>query len=207
MSSNTNRITLDEARALAGLLMGRLAPHCKTIQIVGSVRRQRPTIGDIELLIAPIRDEAFDLFGQVATDTHDHTHDAITRQQHAWDLTPRHDAHGKTKWGLKYKAAQFRGFPVDLFFVTEPAQWGVISLLRTGSADWAHRLVTPVEQDCFNRDSRKHLGKGWMPAGLFCHKGAICRANTGEIIPTPHEQDVFDLLAQRYVAPEDREIP
>ena len=42
-----------QARAVAESLCTLLAPNCLRVVIVGSIRREKPTVGDIELLILP----------------------------------------------------------------------------------------------------------------------------------------------------------
>jgi DNA polymerase/3'-5' exonuclease PolX len=48
MSTTTERIPLAAADAIAADVLAQLQPHCERIAIAGSVRRRRPTIGDIE---------------------------------------------------------------------------------------------------------------------------------------------------------------
>ena len=56
-----------EAASLTKTLIEDLNPHVERIQVVGSVRRRRPHVSDIELLIEP-RMVVADLFGGLALD-------------------------------------------------------------------------------------------------------------------------------------------
>ena len=47
------RIPLNEAHAIAAEIITVLAPHCRRIEIAGSIRRQRPEVGDIEIVGIP----------------------------------------------------------------------------------------------------------------------------------------------------------
>ncbi len=53
MSTTTHKIPLAHAQKLANRLVELLAPHCERIQIAGSIRREKPEIGDIEIVCAP----------------------------------------------------------------------------------------------------------------------------------------------------------
>lgn len=44
---------LEKARAIAEELKGLLEPVCNRITIAGSIRRQKPDVGDVELLVIP----------------------------------------------------------------------------------------------------------------------------------------------------------
>ena len=43
-------IPLAKARGFAQIIAARLAPYCERIEIAGSIRRKRETVGDIELV-------------------------------------------------------------------------------------------------------------------------------------------------------------
>jgi hypothetical protein len=66
------RIPLARARIIAGEVLDLLSPVCERIEIAGSVRREKATVGDIEILCAPrVRHETqMDLFGQATGPTH-----------------------------------------------------------------------------------------------------------------------------------------
>lgn len=47
------RIELNKARKYAEQIVGELSPMCARIEIAGSIRRKRPMVGDIDLVIEP----------------------------------------------------------------------------------------------------------------------------------------------------------
>ena len=49
------RIPLAEALDVAANVVSALGPHCQKIDIAGSIRRQSPTIGDVEIVCLPDR--------------------------------------------------------------------------------------------------------------------------------------------------------
>jgi DNA polymerase/3'-5' exonuclease PolX len=172
------KLQLEAARDLAQNLVKQLAPFCKRIEIAGSVRRNKPEVGDIELVAIPVFE--FDMFGNVSEE---HQLDGV-----CWE------EFGKViKNGHKYKQIELKdGINLDLFIVTPPAQWGVVFTIRTGSAEFSHRLVTP-----------RKFG-GMMPSNYKVQGGAIWSNN--HIIETPEESDVFDLIGVPFIAPEKRTV-
>ena len=172
------RIPLADAEAIAVRVLEHLAPLCERIEIAGSIRRRKPEVGDIELVAIP-RTLA-DMFGDPLP-------------EHALD-TFEYSAIGRLEMGgHKYKKVGLtEGSQLDLFIVTPPAQWGVQFLIRTGPAEYSHAFVTPKWQG------------GLLPSHLQVKDGAIQNRSTGEIIETPEEADVYNLLGLPFVEPEKR---
>lgn len=169
-------VTLDTAEMIAKSTVSLLYPYCERIEIAGSVRRRKPTVGDIELVAIPKFET--DMFG-------------ATTQDHLLDLFDWATIGKFVKGGHKYKQIELdTGINLDLFIVTPPAQFGIQFMIRTGSADFSHRLVTP----------RKY--GGLMPSNYRVKDGAIWSDN--HIIKTPNEQDVFDLIGVPFIQPELR---
>ena len=50
-------MNLEEATKLANEAVELLKPYCDKIMIVGSIRRKRPTVNDIDLLCIPSRNK------------------------------------------------------------------------------------------------------------------------------------------------------
>ena len=46
-------IRLEEAKRIAGDLVAMLSPHCERIAVAGSIRRQRPVVHDLDLVLIP----------------------------------------------------------------------------------------------------------------------------------------------------------
>jgi len=96
------------------------------------------------------------------------------------------------KSGPRYKQyALPEGVNLDLFIVLPPAQWGVIFALRTGGAEFSRRLVTPKPY-------------GYLPREYVIKDGAVHRADTGEIVPTPEEEDFLALCGVANIPPQER---
>lgn len=191
--SQGEQVGISTARAKAERLVALLSPSCERIEIAGSIRRGKPLVADIELVAVPLVQEETgdDLWGTPRpVDRLDWT----LRSLRASGALPLRDvkiqrADGRTEIGRhdgdSYKALVYDGFPVDLFIVRDPDQWGVIFTIRTGPADWSHRLVT----DC-QRFLRRVEG------------GYLYRS--GQKVPCPEERDFFRLVGQPWVEPQDR---
>lgn len=170
------KLPLAAADALALQMIERLRPYCRRIEAAGSIKRRKPEIGDVELIAAPLFEH--DLFGNP---TENHMLNGVD-----WEWFGR-----IVKNGPKYKQVELHeGATLDLFIVTPPAQWGVLSLIRTGSAEFSHRFVTSKQQG------------GLLPSYLKVKDGAIWSNN--HIILTPEESDVFDLAGVPWIEPEKR---
>lgn len=196
MSSVLERIPLAEAEALANEVVELLAPACERWVIGGSIRRKRPTIGDLELIVEPQIVGTFGgLFGDMP-ERHSRLEERVANLLTDGVFALRLDVNDRPANGSHYKRLSYRGRALDLFIEDRPERWGVALLLRTGSAEFNHRLVTPKGQG------------GWMPSGLRMHSGAIEKivGEQWEIVPTYTEEQVFALLRQPWVEPERREV-
>lgn len=195
MSATASRLPLAQARELAWELSALLSPACARIEIAGSIRRERSEIGDLELVAIPALIERWepDLFGSVQTlPPIDLLAEQTDKLLGDGVIGPWYDAHGNGRWGKRYRAFTYQETKIDLFSVLKPAQWGVILALRTGSADFSKRLVTPVEKG------------GWMPARMFCKDGLLWK--NGLPLETPDEETLFEQLQKPYIAPSQREV-
>lgn len=186
-------VPLPYARQLAGELVQMLEPSCERVAIAGSVRREKRMVADIELVAMPLLEtvEGGDLWGTPAEV--DRLAEALTAGRDTGILPARlvESTHADgslttgTRLGRSYQALEFRGMPVDLFIVHDVAQWGVILTIRTGPADWSHRLVT----DC-QRFLRRVDG------------GYLYRS--GQRVPCPTEEGFLAALGQPWVEPQHR---
>lgn len=113
----SGKVSLERAQRTAEQVIKRLAPYCKRIQVAGSIRRKKPEVKDIEILLIPNPSES-------------------------WQLNSAIKALGnRIKGGPKYVQVDVGTCMVDLFFATEQ-NWGTLLLIRTGSAENNIRLCT-----------------------------------------------------------------
>ena len=164
---------------IAERIVEALRPYCERIELAGSLRRERPLVGDVEIVAIPRR--LRDLFGDPL--------DGPTL------LDSFLDDRGVlfSKRGERYQ--QFRyghQTMVDLFLPTVET-WGSVFTIRTGSWEFSRWLVTPQGAG------------GAAPDGLVFRDGRLW-AN-GRLLATPEEVDVFHALGLVYIEPAQRHGP
>jgi DNA polymerase/3'-5' exonuclease PolX len=198
MSSTKSRIPLGRAERLAEQIVDLLAASCERIEVAGSIRRRKEQVGDIEIIcvpkLVPGLDQV-DLFGAPvraaqATNLLDGQIAGYLGGAPFGPFQHRLDVNGRKSCGERYKRLTYLDVPLDLFSVLPPAQWGVLYTIRTGPAEFSHRLVTP------------RLQGGWMPSGMRVQDGALW--DRGAIVQTPEEADFFAALGLEVVPPEQR---
>lgn len=186
MTTQKIKRPLAQVSAIAQALVASFRPYCERIEIAGSLRRGKPTVGDIELVAVPAGVPT-DLFGNRQVD-----------KPTAMDAYLSELPITLLKNGAKYKQFSFKSrmgelYTVDLFLQPDPETWGVNFMIRTGSADFSRMMVT-----------KKNKG-GWCPDNYHFREGRIW--HKGEVLSTPEERDVFDVLDVPWVEPRDREVP
>jgi DNA polymerase/3'-5' exonuclease PolX len=191
------RVPLAQAERIAAEALALLAPACRRIEIAGSIRRRRREVADVELVAVPILEPTqLDLWG-ATTRERDLLHDLCDLLLADGVLAHRPDTNGRRAFGPRFKRLVYEGhaggagtLPLDLFVVTPPAQFGAVLAVRTGPAEYSHRLVTP----------RQH--GGGMPAGMRLEAGALW--DGGRVVETPEERDFFAALGLVWLPPEQR---
>lgn len=199
------RIPLGEAEALADELLGLLRPACIRLEVAGSIRRRKETIGDVELCAIPKLAYSDDLFG-LRDDVHPFNElDALCAElRESGELGERLDKNGRRAWGSAMKRATFKGFALDIFACTAE-QWGVTFAIRTGGALFGHALVTPRNQTVRDESGRSY-GSGLCPPWLHFRDWRVKRSDeAGNPFPTPEEEDVFGLLGLEGIPPQERD--
>ena len=159
----------EQALEIAEKVKALLAPHCERIEIAGSIRRKKPEVKDIEIVAIP---KPYDI-GLFES--------GITPVVNQWQ---------KIKGELPCKYTQRllpEGITLDLFFA-EHENWGYILAIRTGSADYSHKV----------------LATAWVECGFKGVDGYL--SANGKRIAVYEEKDLFDLIGVRYVEPALRSL-
>lgn len=141
-----------------------LEPHCERITIAGSLRREKPEVKDIEIIAIPKSDRT-----------------ELTTIVNNWKKV-RGEVTGKYTQRILPE-----GIKLDLFFATKE-NWGLILAIRTGSAEYSHKV----------------LGVGWVKAGYKSKEGMLHKND--EPIEVREEKDLFNLIGISYVEPKGREV-
>lgn len=167
-------------RALVDVVMTDLAPVCERLAVAGSLRREKPECGDVELVAIP-RFEPYGLFG-------DEQLNSLWRHL---STSPVYTFTKGDKPDGKYFQVRYEGVQLDIF-TAEHGSWGWCLLMRTGSAGFSHSILTEWKrQKCIGRDQQGS-------------RGGYLIDRYGQVAVTPEEQTVFDLLGLPYIEPRDR---
>ncbi len=168
-----NKYPLIEAKAIAEQVMAELSPFCDRIIIAGSIRREKDFVKDIEIcaIAKPYQTGLFE--------------DGIASVVNQWTKVKGEMEYGKTKYTQRILPS---GIKLDLFFATEK-NWGLILAIRTGSADYSHKVLTTK----------------WVQKGYKSIDGNLI-LNGGRAAQVREEQDLFKLLGIQYVEPKYRNL-
>ena len=169
---------LNKAKEIAEDLKGRLEIGCEKIVVAGSIRRQKPEVGDIELLVIP------KLSGEI-----DRLSEAIVDLMVQEILGYRLNKRGSRMYGTKNKLMVHlpSSIGVDIFS-TDAQCWAVSLVVRTGGKITNQRIATAA------------LRKGWH----FRAYGDGFDTPDGHITCST-EQEVFEYVGLRYLEPWERE--
>jgi DNA polymerase/3'-5' exonuclease PolX len=186
------RYPLEMAAQVAGALVDLLRPACARVQIAGSMRRGKQTVGDIEIVyVARLMEEPIDLITRGMVDQADKVIDLLLG---GGVLVKRRNANGSPCWGVRNKLAVHRpsGIPVDLFSTTEEC-WFNYLVCRTGPAESNARIAMAA----------RARGWVWNPYGP-----GFSRVVDGDTLAREHavrsEEDVFQFVGLPYLPPEGR---
>lgn len=186
------------ARARARDLRGRIEDLVQRVEIVGSIRRERETVGDIELLAEPRMRREPDLF---------HQGDRVP------DLEPvvaeLVDVGTIEKSGDRFIQVVLEEDPLgrrrtlDLFLCWKPASWGALKVIRTGPSDYSQIAVSRIR----DRGWRCWRGAVWRRQDREADPGEEVRNDpeAWERVPTPTEQDFFEAARMSGSPPELRD--
>lgn len=174
------------ALTLAEKIVEELRPFCERIEIAGSLRRKKETVGDIEILFIPrMEDRQMDMF---STEPMDLAHEELNRWLATGIVSKREGEKGTTSWGPKNKLAQHpSGIGID-FFSTTAENWWVSLVIRTGG-----------------KETNLSLTNGAIALNMHLNAYGSGFTKLGKVIPCHSEEDVFRLAGVRYREPEERE--
>ena len=54
------KIALERAQKIANIVLWSLAPYCKKIEVAGSIRRKKPFVRDVDIMLIPSDPSAHD---------------------------------------------------------------------------------------------------------------------------------------------------
>lgn len=199
-------IPLPAAKVWARRLRNVARQHAERAVVVGSVRRERETVGDLELLVEPALSERRqgDMFGP--TETFHDTQAVVDA------MLEDDDGRAVVKAGPRFAQLRLGDHPaleedrpkLDVFFQHPPASWGALLVIRTGPAELGRYLVTKLRE----KGWRNHRGAVWKPAANLNRTVAPTTEIDGDPfirVSTPTEEAYFEACEVEYVPPERRD--
>lgn len=190
---------LKKALPIAEKVVEALSPYCELINIAGSCRRQKPDVGDIEVVCLPKRERRLDLISgewQKGARSKKFAEAATSLGK----VTTGSLADGK--W---VKINLMDGIKLDLFTPIEPNYYRIFAM-RTGSDDYAQKIIAG----------------GWRRRGWCGVNGELRRMkdciSIGKdkwkcVNPHPElppvwqsEQEFFDWLKEKWIDPIQRNL-
>lgn len=183
------KVPIEVALPVANELKERLSACCERIEIVGSIRRRKPEVGDIELLFIPKWHKIpVSLFGdEVSLSV---ANSAIDTMLLSGILEKRPSKTGVFSWGEKNKLSIHvpSGIAVDFFSTTADCWWNSL-VCRTGGKDNNLLITTTAQRQGW---SFQAYGNGFGKLGHTEHH------------QTTSEQDVYEFLGLPYLEPWER---
>lgn len=147
MSTNESRLPLAEAEKIALELGDLLDGQCERFEIAGSIRRQKPTIGDIEMVAIPKGRELWNRLDKLV-------YDGIVSKA----LYVDKNGNSAYRWGDVYRGIFYKGIKAEIF-TADADNWGFQLWLRTGPADSNTFVMTKLIRE--NHPLRFSEGYGW----------------------------------------------
>lgn len=196
MTEEPKTFPLQDAVPIAEKFLKFLTPHCapNRILVVGSIRRRKPFVKDIEILFVSkpsTRVDETDMFkreiGCAAVDL------ALEKLLELGVIERRLSKIGRQSWGPENKLATHvkSGMPVDFFYTTD-ANWPNALVVRTGPSQSNKAIAAAA------------ISKGWK---WHAYGDGFTRNDGKSSIDrkvVAEERDVFDFVGIPFKSPEKR---
>lgn len=126
MSAYANKMALKTASELADEMLQALMPHCEPGRCVvaGSIRRQKPLVGDIEIVAIPKPGSITPFFVAASS---------IAKPQTRMGR--------ESRYVKMHREVPKVGLVQYDLFLPQGFDWGRILAIRTGSAEWAAKML------------------------------------------------------------------
>lgn len=187
---------LHDAMTLAEAIQRELGPFSHKCEIAGSIRRARSEVNDIDLVILP-RSEACGANGIGAIKARCRQRCRVIR-----DGDQNFICALKLKGGAEFQLDIFfaHGSESDLLSST-PGNFGSLLLCRTGSKE--HNIQ--IAQRAKAQDMKWNPYQGLLAGGAWEFEGQDSVYRGGTIIACETEEEIFEALGMKWIAPHFRE--
>jgi DNA polymerase/3'-5' exonuclease PolX len=187
MSQQGNRILLETARNLTCRIICAIRPGCARACATGSLRRRRPTVGDIELLIIPKYHPS--LFPDVPGESMLNT--VLLSLVEQGRLLRANNGETLKRFYIPHLYERGISFVLEIN-VSSPERWPVELAIKTGPTAFSHSLVTP------------RSAGGRLPSDCVIEGGWRVRRD-GEVIGFSSEREFIEFCCGEWARPEERE--
>lgn len=185
-----SRFDIADAMPVADEMVRLLTPWCERIEIAGSIRRAKLTVGDIEILYIPKFEQR--QAGLFDVEPFNLTEELFTRLVYPpvdqCVLAKRPNVKGGFTWGTQNKLAVHMAsdIPID-FFATTAERWYESLVIRTGGKETNLRLTTGAQR-----------------LGRKLHAYGNITMEDGRTVRAESERHVFELCGVFYQDPTER---
>lgn len=179
-----NRMPLSQALSIARRFMMEIALHCNKAIVVGSTRRLKVDVGDIEVVCLPLED------------------DPLSLDKHFHKDYPGIKINGSRLKRFYYPKSQVQ---IELY-ITNPADYGRIVAIRTGSSAYSHYVLATTWNRkgwCGTKDGLRrkkecdHKKKTWQINKEF-------KEHPTKPPPFDTEEEFFKFLGLDWIEPSRR---
>lgn len=196
-----------KAKEIAIKLRKQLEPFCKYIEIVGSLRREKQDVKDIEFVIIPRTTKITDLFGDSGKEQR--LNNFCIAVNLAGVIVS-----GDIKTGRYVKVMLNEDISLDIFMPNEDDLYRQVAI-RTGSADYSHKVIAAgclragwcgtrdglrLQKECYQK------AIGTYPDGRE-KKEWICNNPSPTLPPVwENEWEFFQFIGIPWIEPKNRVI-
>lgn len=175
-----------EAHSIAQEWVERIEPACTRVEIVGSIRREKEEVTDIDIICEPRFEDELDMFSMPTGKRNclEYLFHQIVNVGVGSGISVQMDGPRRKTILLR------RGIKLELWITLPPSQWGIQKVIRTGPKDFSHWMVTS-----------RGMG-GALPPGMKVKD--LCLWYQDKVLETPEEEDFFRFLGMLYVEPKER---
>lgn len=187
--STGNIIPLYEARQIASDFMEYVRGVCIFAEIAGSVRRQKTSVSDIDIVLEPHNTAAI--------------WNRIDNMLNSGTIKKAVYGDGKFRWGENLRGVQFMGMKVEIHLCT-PENRGYAYWLWTGEGDKNQYVMRQLIKH--QSPIRFQDGFGWHVSYDQSHPQYNRGLGYAKIakLNIPDEQSLYDLLGMPFIAPKNR---
>ena len=172
----TSRImSLKEVRKFSKVIINELMPFCTKLSLAGLARRERSDPHDkIVFVCVPKEvDASNDLFGGSYPRV-----EGFVRALKKWNITI-----SSPETGHYVRCMHPEGFIMD-FYMANADNWGLTLMMRTGPKEYYQEILGELKK-----------------AGYYSSGGFLRKLGGNDIVPTPYEETIYQLIGQAWILP------